>query len=65
MLLVALISHKHFRPATIVALCLFPPQKETVTTGKGSLVPLDKLKLIFIKCRITVNGFITLIVIIL
>ena len=46
MIPVAPLSHKHVRPSTVVALCLLPPQRETVTTGKGSLVPLDKLKLL-------------------
>ena len=40
------ISRNHVRPATVVAICFFPPRRETVTTGKGSLVPLDKLKLL-------------------
>ena len=39
-------SHKHVKLATVVAICFFPPRRETVTTGKGSLVPLDKLKLL-------------------
>ena len=43
---VALLSHKHVRPATVVAISFFPPHRETVTTGKGLLVPLDKLKLL-------------------
>ena len=46
MLLVAPLSHKHGRLATVVALFFFPPRRETVTTGKGLLVPLDKLKLL-------------------
>ena len=45
-LLVALLSHKHVIPATLVALCFLPPQRVTVTNGKGSLFPLDKLKLL-------------------
>ena len=45
-LLLALLSHKHVRPANIAAIGIFPPRRETVTTDKGSLVPLDKLKMI-------------------
>ena len=45
-MLVAPLSHKHVITATVVALCFFPPRIETVTTGKGSLVPPDKLKLL-------------------
>ena len=44
--LVAPLSHKHVIPSTVVALCFFPTQRETVTIGKGSLVPLDELKLL-------------------
>ena len=43
---IALLSHMHVRQATFVALYLLPPQRVTVTTGKGSLVPLDELKLL-------------------
>ena len=46
MLPVAPLSHKHVIPATIVDLFFFPTHRETVTTGKGLLVPLDKLLLI-------------------
>ena len=37
------LSHRHVIPATMVALCLFTPLRLTVTTVRGSLVPLDKL----------------------
>ena len=47
MLSLAPLSHRHVRPAPTVALCFFPTQMETVKTGKGSIVPLDKLKLLF------------------
>ena len=46
MLLVNPPSHKHVRPETVVALCFFPPRRDTVTTGKGLVLPLDKLKLL-------------------
>ena len=46
MLLVAPLSHKHVRPETYVDICFFPTKRETVTTGKGLLVLLDKLKLL-------------------
>ena len=46
MLLVAPLSHKHVRLAIFVAICFFPNRRETVTTSKGLLVPLDKLKLL-------------------
>ena len=42
----ALLSHKYTRLSTVIALCFFPPRRDTVVTGKGSLVPLDKLKLL-------------------
>ena len=45
-MLVAPLYHNHVIPETVVDLCFFPPRMETVTTGKGLLVPLDKLKLI-------------------
>ena len=44
MLSAALLSHKDVRPATAVATCFFLSQRETVTTVKGLLVPLYKLK---------------------
>ena len=46
MLLVDPLSQKHVIPATVVSICLFPPRKETVTTGKGLLVTQDKLKIL-------------------
>ena len=46
MLSVAPIPHNHVIPATTFDLFFFAPRRETVTTGKGSLVPLDKLKLL-------------------
>ena len=50
-MLVAPIYHKHVKPETVVDLFLFTPMRETVTTGKGSLVPLDKLKLLVSNVR--------------
>ena len=46
MMLVALLSHKHFRTEIVVDLCFSTPRREAVTTRKRLLVPLDKLKLI-------------------
>ena len=40
---VAPLSYRHVNPETIVALCFLPPRRLTVTTGRFSLVPLDKL----------------------
>ena len=45
MLLISPLYHKNVRPATVVSLDFFPLRRETVNTGKGLLVPLDKLKL--------------------
>ena len=45
-MLVASISHKHDIPETVVAVSLFNLWRETVTTGKGLIVPLYKLKLL-------------------
>ena len=45
MLLVALIYHTNVGTATVLALCFLLNWRVTVTTGNGSLVPLDKLKL--------------------
>ena len=61
MLLVAPLYHKHFRPATLIDLRFLPPWRPTVTTGRGYLIPLDKLKPLFIKRRIIVNGVIIII----
>ena len=47
--LVAPISHNNVIRETVVALCFFPCQIETVNTGKGLLVPLDKLKILVSK----------------
>ena len=46
MLSIAPLSYKHVIPETVVGLCFFPPQRETVNTGKWSLVLLDKLKIL-------------------
>ena len=46
MLLVAPLSHKHVVPATVAALYLLSPRRDTVTNGKGFLVPLDNLNLL-------------------
>ena len=46
MLSVALLSHRHVRPAIIFNLCFLPPWRLIVTTGRRSLVPLDKLNLL-------------------
>ena len=46
MLLVAPLPRNHVRPATVVAICFFPPRRETVNTGKGLLVHIYKLKLL-------------------
>ena len=46
MMLVAPLSQKHARPDTVVSLCFFPIRRETVTAGKGLLVPLNKFKLL-------------------
>ena len=43
MMSVSLLYHKHVRPATVVALCFLPLRRLLVTTGRGSLVLLDKL----------------------
>ena len=45
-LLVAPLSHKHGRPSTVFAIYLLPPQRKTITTGMGSIAPLDELKLL-------------------
>ena len=45
MLLVAPLSNKHVGPEKVVSLRLLPPRRVTVTTSKGFLVLLDKLKL--------------------
>ena len=39
-----LLSHKHVILETVVDLCLLPPRRVIVTTGKGYLVPLNELK---------------------
>ena len=46
MLSIAPLSYKHVIPETVVDLCFFLPKRETVNTGKGSLVPLDKLNIL-------------------
>ena len=43
---VAPLSHRHVRPAIIGSFCLLTPWRLAVTTGKGSLVPLDKINLL-------------------
>ena len=45
---VAQLYQNHVGPAAIVALYLCPPHRETVTTGKGPIVPIDKLKLLLL-----------------
>ena len=47
-MLVAPLSQKNFITENIVALCLFTPQMEIVTTDKGSLVRPDKLKILLL-----------------
>ena len=59
MMLVYPLSHKHFRPETVVDICFLPPRRLTVTTGRGYLVLL-KIKAT-IKPRITFNDAIMLI----
>ena len=46
MLLVALLLYRRVSPDIIVALCFLPPLRLTVPTGKGSLVPLDRINLL-------------------
>ena len=46
MLTVDPLSHNNGRLETSVALCFLPPRRLTFNTGKGSLVPLDQLKLL-------------------
>ena len=49
MLSIAPLSHKHVRPATVIAICFLPRQRLTVTNCRGYLALLDKLKLLLSK----------------
>ena len=46
MLSVAPLYHRYVKPATIVAIYFFPSTRLTVTTGKGYLLPIDKMNLL-------------------
>ena len=43
---VAPLPNKHVRPETVVALCFLPLMRLPITTSKGYLVPIYKLKLL-------------------
>ena len=46
MLLVDPLTPKHVITELVFYLCFLPPQRATVTTGKGSLLPPDELNIL-------------------